>query len=386
MVCWSDFPYRYKEKQVPIELGRTDIVDHDTADALPKKLEFTWIDVSVILFSIGTFVLDTGSDSFLAYIHYKNYSNGERASLVYFVLTLVFVLVPTVTMTAFSLRWYVIDHKYAKRKVPLCRWILRTVLLFFQLGPVLRYIDCILFGLKSQKDKSKLKQKEYFQEMLYEDVDATLLRLFESFMEAAPQLLLQIYILLKIEFSMDEPISWKVIVQIVSVLISLVSISWAISAYFRALRFSLPKKKNMGWIATIFHASWHFFVISARIFALGLFASQLPEYLPVVCILHWFIMTLWIISMKTNFCINRFEEVLYNAVVGIIFIFCYFNPVDSPTRHRYFIYYSVMITENSILMLIWNFYGNNFLNYRLPIFVVHYALFLLGFAFMVSCV
>ena len=33
--------------------------------------------------------------------------------------------------------------------------------------------------------------------MVYEDADATLLRLYESFMESAPQLVLQIYILLK---------------------------------------------------------------------------------------------------------------------------------------------------------------------------------------------
>ena len=33
--------------------------------------------------------------------------------------------------------------------------------------------------------------------MVYEDADATLLRLFESFMESAPQLVLQIYILIK---------------------------------------------------------------------------------------------------------------------------------------------------------------------------------------------
>jgi len=33
--------------------------------------------------------------------------------------------------------------------------------------------------------------------MIYEDADATLLRLFECFMESAPQLVLQIYILIK---------------------------------------------------------------------------------------------------------------------------------------------------------------------------------------------
>ena len=38
---------------------------------------------------------------------------------------------------------------------------------------------------------------ERYTLMVYEDADATLLRLYESFMESAPQLVLQIYILLK---------------------------------------------------------------------------------------------------------------------------------------------------------------------------------------------
>ena len=41
--------------------------------------------------------------------------------------------------------------------------------------------------------------------MVYEDADATLLRLFESFMESAPQLVLQIYILIKDPHANREP-------------------------------------------------------------------------------------------------------------------------------------------------------------------------------------
>ena len=40
-------------------------------------------------------------------------------------------------------------------------------------------------------------QVKWYTLMVYEDADATLLRLYESFMESAPQLVLQIYILLK---------------------------------------------------------------------------------------------------------------------------------------------------------------------------------------------
>jgi len=46
-----------------------------------------------------------------------------------------------------------------------------------------------------QNKTNKQEQVKYFQYMIYEDTDATMLRLFECFMEAAPQLVLQLYIL-----------------------------------------------------------------------------------------------------------------------------------------------------------------------------------------------
>ena len=53
---------------------------------------------------------------------------------------------------------------------------------------------------KATKDEDKIRyrreRKQWYTLMVYEDADATLLRLYESFMESAPQLVLQIYILI----------------------------------------------------------------------------------------------------------------------------------------------------------------------------------------------
>lgn len=63
-----------------------------------------------------------------------------------------------------------------------------------------RYIDSLYYGLKSNKSKGQIeKQVTYYKQMIYEDADATLLRLFECFMEAAPQIVLQIYIYAQLE-------------------------------------------------------------------------------------------------------------------------------------------------------------------------------------------
>ena len=61
-----------------------------------------------------------------------------------------------------------------------------------------RYIDVIIYGCRSKfvnhQTEYKLK-KQWYNLMLYEDVDSTMLRMIECFMEAAPQLVLQLYIL-----------------------------------------------------------------------------------------------------------------------------------------------------------------------------------------------
>ena len=53
------------------------------------------------------------------------------------------------------------------------------------------------YGLKSRlgKETNGRNQNVYVQLMLNEDADMALLRLLECFMEAAPQLTLQLYIL-----------------------------------------------------------------------------------------------------------------------------------------------------------------------------------------------
>ena len=149
----------------------------------------------------------------------------------YFGLTVTFVLLPSLTMTGFSLRWYLQDAENAELpEVPTWRWILRILMLllqvciiltyflsvhifkkkFFrfslQIAPILRYVDSMRYGLQSRKFGSIEGKTDDFEEkksarvqriknyklMVYEDSDATLLRLFECFMESAPQLILQV--------------------------------------------------------------------------------------------------------------------------------------------------------------------------------------------------
>lgn len=125
-------------------------------------------------------------------------------------------------------------------------------------------------------------------------------------------------------------------------------------------------------------------MIAARVLALALFAARFKVYISIVCVIHWIIMFSWIISMRTSFCDNRIEELGYNSVLAVMFIFCYFNPVDSPTRYRYVIFYIFMFCENVILMSLFFFHPMSYgLWYRFPAMFGHFFLFFLGLVFMV---
>ena len=58
-----------------------------------------------------------------------------------------------------------------------------------------RLIETLKFGLKSRQDEGWRENRKNYKFMLDEDVDLTLIRLFENFLEDAPQLTLQLYIM-----------------------------------------------------------------------------------------------------------------------------------------------------------------------------------------------
>lgn len=75
-------------------------------------------------------------------------------------------------------------------------WVLN---LFKTVYDIFRYCDSLDYALKSrraERRKDKANQRKYYELMLKEDSDVALLRVFECFLEAAPQQILQVAIVL----------------------------------------------------------------------------------------------------------------------------------------------------------------------------------------------
>eukprot|EP00095_Tigriopus_kingsejongensis_P001254 maker-scaffold374_size191929-snap-gene-0.33 protein:Tk01254 transcript:maker-scaffold374_size191929-snap-gene-0.33-mRNA-1 annotation:"hypothetical protein DAPPUDRAFT_43071" len=376
----------------------------DEVDALPSSPKYTNLDLLCTLISIGTYIFDLIMDTIVAaYFYHLGVTHGIY-HYWYFGLTVTFILLPSLTMTVFSFRWYLMDEEEeGLPKVPTWRWIVRLVVLMLQIAPVLRYLDSMFHGIKSriasnrEKNATDHKAKhqarrdclKYYTLMVYEDADATLLRLFECFMESAPQLVLQLYILIRDpdaiqlyneEFVGDEAVDpiLKLSILSLSVISSLTSLAW----------YTYQNKNNLSLSGSICQFFWHFSSITARVLALSFFASIYPQWVGLVCAVHWIIMSTWLICQRTTACTTRYEEVFFALVMGVVYVFSFFNAKEEPTRWKYFIYYGFCFCENTFLIVVWFLYANSNLPpgqehwYYYPGIFGHYVMFFAAIFFM----
>lgn len=186
-------------------IGETTTVDlTDGVDLRTKMLEmsFSLLDAASLIFSMISFFLDLITDIVVACFHYLNNDYW------YCVLTLAFVMLPNFVTTLISLRWYILDSRLeGSESVSKMQWIIRLIFHVFQIGPVLRYYESLQYGIKFRDTDDPVYKRKVYMKMIYEDADATMLRLFESFMESSPQLMLQMYIITK-NYPFDDYEYW----------------------------------------------------------------------------------------------------------------------------------------------------------------------------------
>uniref|UniRef100_A0A3B5QTJ3 XK-related protein n=1 Tax=Xiphophorus maculatus TaxID=8083 RepID=A0A3B5QTJ3_XIPMA len=349
---------------------------------------YTLLDCCWVLCALLVFFSDGATDLWLAADYYL------RGDYWWFGLTLVFVVVPSAVVQVLSFRWFVYDYSdlsagdgtlstkdsdqhggnapavnaanvtpvYASSGPPaaavrvgsprrcctICMWVFQTVLHVLQLGQVWRYVHALYLGAQSRWHRNG-PRRHFHWRLMFESADITMLRLLEAFLKSAPQLVLQLSIMIHGNGVLPE-------LSCLSASASLVSLAWMIASYQKVLRDSRDDKLPMSYKAVIAQMLWHFFTIGARTVAFALFASVFQLYFGIFIVSHWCVMTFWIIQGETDFCMSKWEEIIYNMVVGIIYIFCWFNVKEGPSRFRMALYYSVTLAENVALTAAWYTY------------------------------
>ncbi|OQV22900.1 XK-related protein 6 [Hypsibius exemplaris] len=318
-------------------------------DAIPNRRPYRLRDMLLTMWAIGTYIFDYVMDWVVAAGFYRD---GDYN---WFGLTVAFIVVPHLTMMCFSLAWYLQDRKHHPsdqlQSFNSKQWLIRMVVLVLQLAPVLRYVDSLRYGYRFRNSK-RLSRLDLYESLCFENADAAMLRLFEAFMEAAPQLVLQIYILAVKRINYDK-FDFLQVLQIVSIFTSWISLATAMATFHRAQRFSQHAKGSMSFAGTLMQFGWHLFIFESRVIAIALFTVRFPLWGPVVCTVHVLLMIVWVFTMRTEFCPNRWLEYLYNVAVGCLYLFAFLNVKDTPTRWKYLFYYGVYYAENVILITLW---------------------------------
>ncbi|XP_042786067.1 XK-related protein 7 [Panthera pardus] len=347
-------------------------------------------DCCWVLCALLVFFSDGATDLWLAASYYLQ---GQRT---YFGLTLLFVLLPSLVVQLLSFRWFVYDYSepagapgpavstkdsgtggpsistkdsaaafrtkegspqlgpgpapssasaYRRRCCRLCVWLLQTLVHLLQLGQVWRYLRAMYLGLQSRWRGERLRRHFYWR-MLFESADVSMLRLLETFLRSAPQLVLQLSLLVHRGGEPD-------LLPALSTSASLVSLAWTLASYQKVLRDSRDDKRPLSYKGAVAQVLWHLFTIAARSLAFALFASVYKLYFGIFIVAHWCVMTFWVIQGETDFCMSKWEEIIYNMVVGIIYIFCWFNVKEGRSRRRMTLYYCIVLLENAALTGFW---------------------------------
>ncbi|KAJ3606362.1 hypothetical protein NHX12_025883 [Muraenolepis orangiensis] len=201
-------------------------------------------------------------------------------------------------------------------------------------------------GIQSHRQKEN--QRRFYWAMMYEYADVNMLRLLETFLESAPQLVLQLCIM--IQSNRAERLQCACAVS------SLLSLAWVLASYHKLLRDSRDDQKSMSYRGALVHLFWRLFTISSRVLSFALFASVFHIYFGIFVVVHWCAMAFWVVHGGTDFCMSKWEEVLFNMVVGVVYVFCWFNVREGRTRLRMVAYYALVLLENAVLSALWYAY------------------------------
>lgn len=353
-------------------------------------------DVLFNVISLAGYFCDVVFDVVLGYALY------ERQKFAYFAAVIVIVSFSLVISQIVSIRWYLNKRKLRsstvattrpppdglespenslekkKKKPPVetltkaakySRYIV-LALHTTQLGVLWRY--------------AKLFVPVDLRHVKHEVRDLCMLRLVHAFCEAAPMLLLQLYVLVTLQnenhlntvklkaLASGHHLSSTALVQqtslaeqqqktfrdlnMVSATLSLFSVCWALASFSKNVRLQNVHRLVLTWLGVIFQFLWRLGTVISRVISLTVYASVYSHWVFLVIILHWFSMFLWLISPKNVFHgerISRLKKAMLGGLIAFVYIFAYINLQEVRHRQKMLTFYVVMFMENCLLVCLW---------------------------------
>ncbi|XP_076030330.1 uncharacterized protein LOC143018645 [Oratosquilla oratoria] len=294
---------------------------------------------------------------------YTLYAEGK---IVWFALGLGCVLMSLAVCQVCSFKWYLSSLRNDLVKKD-CDMGFIILLHLFQGGVLWRY-----FKLFIPVDLRYVK---------HEVRDLCMLRLVHAFCEAAPMLLIQLY-LIWLKTSLQDLTD----LNIVSTALSLFSVCWALASFNKNVRRHNVHRLVLTWLGVIFQFLWRLGTVTSRSIALTVYATLYGYWVFLVIALHWVSMFLWLISPKNVFHGEKmpiFKKILLSMLIAFCYIFCYINLQEINARQKMVAFYITMLLENTLLISVWLGGLRSTPWYQYTVTSVVIVAFILGVVFMV---
>ncbi|XP_077799918.1 XK-related protein 9 isoform X2 [Macaca mulatta] len=221
----------------------------------------------------------------------------HEGQYVFSVLALSFMLFGTLVVQCFSYSWFKADLKKAGQESQHCFLLLHCL----QGGIFTRYWFALkrgyhaAFTYDSNTTNFMEEQIDLHKEVIDRVTDLSMLRLFETYLEGCPQLILQLYILLEhgqANFS-----------QYAATMVSCCAISWSTVDYQVALRKSLPDKKLLnGLCPKITYLFYKFFTLLSWMLSIVLLLFLNVKIALFMLLFLWLLGVIWAFKKNTQFC------------------------------------------------------------------------------------
>ncbi|XP_052339994.1 XK-related protein 9-like [Oncorhynchus keta] len=308
---------------------------------LQTDSEFTKTRWICTVIGLGFYLVDIVTDVGLAVNYFL------VGDLVWAALTLLFVVVGSAATQVFSYTWYRDDMRKPLANPGgdglICEMNRGGLigLHVMQTGIFTRYHDLLKVGYRAvfSKPLGPVEcPRDVHLALFGRATDLSMLKLFETFLESVPQLVLQLYIMLGH--------GHRSILQRICMVGSFINIAWAIVDYRRCLRRSLPQVREMpSGLPTFVYLLYKLLTITAHILSLSLFLVLSP-YSTLGMAVVWLAGTLWAHWVRTDFCMSKGLERLYRIIVGVVLIFTFFNVKGQDTRWPMAVYYVLFALVN----------------------------------------
>ena len=316
-------------------------------------------DVLFNIISLASYFCDVVFDVVTIYTLYDN------EQFVWFAVALSCVLVSLFASQMCSFVWYF--NKVRRGQAPQdCHIGLMVLLHVLQGGVLFRYFKLFIpVDLRHVKNEVR---------------DLCMLRLVHAFCEAAPMLLLQLYLI----WLKSSP-AQVTDLNIVSTALSLFSVCWALASFSKNVRRHNVHRLVLTWLGVIFQFVWRLGTITSRSLALTVYATLYGYWVFLVIALHWVSMFLWLISPKNVFHGEKMpvvKKVAFSMLIAFCYIFCYINLQEINARQKMVAFYLTMLLENTLLISVWLGTLREVRWYQHPVTAVVFLAFLLGILFM----